>query len=83
MPNGAKEGLALSSLQESRKQTETVKDSMATKRTIKLKIRRSAKERQPFDGEEAKRDALSMFDPRLNTYQRGPDNKWRKTRGKP
>ncbi len=35
--------------------------------------------RQKFNLEEAKFSALAVFDIALNEYQRGPDNKWRKS----
>jgi hypothetical protein len=38
---------------------------------------------QDFNRAEARQDALAMFSSDLNQYERGADNKWRKTGKKP
>ncbi len=35
--------------------------------------------KQNFDAAEAKRSAVAMFDVSLNNFQRGADNRWRRT----
>lgn len=45
----------------------------------KTKKKVSAGGRQDFDYAEAKRSAMALFDVSLNSFQRGPNNKWRRT----
>lgn len=47
------------------------------------KVKPSARKLQDFDHADARRDAMAMLSSDLNTYKRGPDNKWRKTKPRP